>query len=218
VIYTIQQNNPQSAVDFNRNVADDQFALWLTTENKDLPLMLLNCHVETALSSKLEKHFTLGNVAKFIQQPGFFQKVMVSKVPFATAAMILPVGAQAVTQVPLKFKAVETSPGRFSLHNPNVQNGRLVEKIEANSPYCNIDYRGPGNDEKAYELVLESHTPLFIRYLTETRGDFYILEIVSPEKNISLNLSCFSRGVPFSKFSQFQAMLNSVIDFKAVAR
>ncbi|MGZ3745279.1 MAG: hypothetical protein ACXVB1_04160 [Pseudobdellovibrionaceae bacterium] len=210
VIYTIDQNNPGSSIDFYNKESRDHFSLWLTTSNKDLPLVLLDCFWAVEGDTQEGRHFTLQNVAEFIQQPQFFYDPVLKEYASKTAFELLPMATLAQLRVDLEFSSKEDSNGFFSITQPTIKDGK-VTTAGVQAPSCSIGYHSPQTDRGAYHLVLSAGPLLRVQYMTETLG-YYHIELDSPDRLYNLTVTCSFSPNPAQNFSEFKAQLDNVID------
>jgi hypothetical protein len=214
VIYTFEQNNPESYAMYKASLARDQFSLWLTTENKNLPLLLLDCDVDAAFAAVDERTFTLANVAAFIQQPAFFHQPVLVPHPSTSAADMGPLLTTAVVRAPLHFLATALpsgSPGYSLQKFPVIHDGVLKEGPAKDSgPQCIVQYQSPSTSDKAFEVTVPANTTLTVQTLSEVKG-FYMMILES--SGFQLTVDCYSPAdAPYTDFAQIRAQLRSVID------
>lgn len=210
VVYTTDQIHPGSSIDFYNQESRDHFSLWLTTDNKDLPLILLDCFWGVVGDTKEGRHFTLQNVADFIQQPQFFYQPVLKEYASKTAYELLPLATLAQLRVDLEFSSKEGSNGFFNITQPTIKDGK-VTTARVQAPSCNVGYYSPQTDHGAYHLVLSAGPLLRIQYMTEIQG-FYHIELDSPDRQYSLTVTCLFNPNPAQSFSEFKAQLDHVID------
>ncbi|MBK9321608.1 MAG: hypothetical protein IPM97_01390 [Bdellovibrionaceae bacterium] len=210
VLYTVDQHHYGSSMSYLNRESRDQTTLWLTTANKDLPLMVFGCFTASLDSSTMERKLTLQNIADLIQLPDFFFKPVFKDTSYKTAYELLPHATAALIRTSLTFSAVK-SGNSYSLKEPNIQNGKLFYNSYPR-PGCSVSYFNSGaRADRAYEGTVDTGALLRITFLNENQ-DFFIIGAESPDRRFSLSINCFFRGSAIQNFSDIKAHLDGIID------
>jgi hypothetical protein len=207
VVYHFHQFHSHNDLSYYNQNVRDQFNVWLTTDNKDLPLLNFECFQEVPLTSQAPKKFTFAYVAEFIGQPNFFLHPVAQYEYVTTPFDLMPIADSILIGEDLHFKAVETSGGSLSgIEHPRLRDGKLLGKDERAVAQCSVNYSpakfGP------YDITLKKGEKWPLTYFQQAYGHYY--SFAADMFSARLSVSCFF-DAPIEDFSEIRKALGSVI-------
>lgn len=182
-IYKITQGHAQSWFHYERRTQSDQFNYWLSTDNKDLPLLGFSCYLDAKAEAKITK-FTIENVEELVGQSGFFRNIVTEipdAAPSASALDLAPLRLELEVLEDLHFSKTETSPGRFDVQNPIIKGG-----------HCWLSHFYVPDRSTSYKEMVKKGSKLTALYFSETPFGFYTMVAEAP--GYGLNLSCSDKA------------------------
>lgn len=213
-VYTFKQFHPGSSYIFRSNESREQITLWMTTENKNLPLLVLDCFWATRGPAAPLPPMTLKSIAEFIQQPGFFKRPVISPVEQRNATEIRPPYDIAIVEQDLYFSAVRSENSSVvSVVTPRIKDGNVVTSDSVRGA-CSASYSSRPTDDKSYEITVRKGTLLRVKYVNVGRLGTYIFYFESPSPAFEISVHCFFQDLDKPTWADFAKHLNGVITVK----
>jgi hypothetical protein len=208
VIYYVSAFNSQNSTDPDGDGwIRDQFNAWLTTDNKDLPLLNFSCFQDVKRDAPLPKKFTFGYVSELISQPNFFSEVVPAFEYSLTAFDLLPTVQYLEVGEPLHFKADKDPDGSLgSFETPRIRDGRLIGRDDPKNQ-CFMIYEPPRFD--AYDVTLNKGEKWSLNTFYQVSGNSYTLGADSMSARLSVTCE-FDK--PIQNFSEFRKVLGSIVE------